>query len=227
MTLLPLSCVSQESLDGTVEICFATPGEEPDPGDPGSGVGMIDQTVRGEVVLHREISDPQDWGLDCDAARAIRIADGQDRWTIGYRATDAKGDDVTPDVTAAVGTQVDVSFVRDNPWWIEHAFAVSQNDSLVLAMNDGAGATLPQPLPGGLTVETDGTYGDIKRTCGRVAAQKLEFCGESCETLNVGQTATIPTSAGDVGVRNVVAFDYKEIHCDDITDIDAWTAWRK
>lgn len=227
LAIVPLSCVMQESLDGTVEICFATPGDEPDSGQPGSGVGIIDDTVTGEVVFHRDISDPKDWGLNCEATRALRIDDGENRWTVGYRAADARGNDVTPGVEAAVGTQVHVRLVRDHPFWIEHAFAITQDDSLLLAMDDGLGARFEEPLPGGLEVTKRDTYGRARYTCGRVTAQKLEFCADSCETVKVGKTATIDSASGKLGVRNVVAYNFVRNDCEDVTDIDAWTAWRK
>lgn len=216
---------------GEVELCFQTPGPEPYDVGPTQrdGVAYLHESLVAQVVYDVPTAEAEDVQLSCEPSRVLQVEANGEAWTIGYKVVDQDGVDITPDPQLGRGDSVRLALERISPWVISHAFALSQDDRLLLAINDGLGARLPPSKLEGLSVEEGQSYGseqDDPAGCGTVAAQRLVFSAESSAKLDSASRGKVELSSGQVEVMNVVAFDYAEIDCDDITDQDAWMAWR-
>lgn len=207
---------------GSIGICFEAPE-----GASESPEGDLEETLDGEVVYDKAAAEA-DVELSCNPSRVLQIDVDGELWSIGYRANDADGEDITPDVGLEVDQAVQVDLVRQMIWGTYEAFAVTTKEGHVLAMNDGYGVELPDGAVAGLEVTQGAEYGaESPDSCGTMVGHTLVFSAETSIELESATRGTVELASGPVDVMNVASWSFGEdLRCTDIWGPDAWMAFR-
>ncbi len=208
-------------LRNRADICIHNPG-----GD--AFMPSVKSSGAGKIVWDKaasQTSTKPDW--ECDPSRIMKLLLGGKTYIIGYRVTDADGNDATPNVGLRPG-DAHITIYDTQLHMIAHAFAVEQRGHL-LAITDGYGDNFKRTRVGEISVSVgkkDGHRSDSD--CGYQDGHELIFHARSSTALANGKHAVLDLSTGPVNVMNVSTWVYPEDNyakCTDTWGPQSWMAW--
>jgi hypothetical protein len=207
------------------------------PAAPGSKEGLPNVVeVQGSVAEAKPFRERAPNGAWYDAsaevsrALVIRTDDGED-WTLAYRVQTADGVDVSPALTALVGTRVKLLFRAVRGFGTAPGFVLSDGRGLVFALDL---AVYGDPLmPGDLptvSVKRGRDLGVVssKDSCFDSRHFALRFSGDTAIELEPGKLGTF--RVGGEAHTAIALFDFAaegEIRCTDTAGgATGWAMWR-
>lgn len=215
MLLLLLACSTPSNslpdiADGKLIVCL-------------DGAGTAKLPVRETIFSGTVTSAGRD---DCGSALTIDNGLGEVH-TVSLVVTDEKGEDMTPDLSVALGETVDLYFTTIQPWGTTSGFTVTGEDGLWIAADEGQwGGALTGHMPDGLSVvagDEEIAYHD--EPCGGRVGSTVVFQGDEILELTPVSEGALTVEGTALTATAVRAYAYQSDDTCSLSDATGALTW--